>query len=171
MKMLIDNEWLRRTITADPDMECEAGGPATLLEDLGMFLPADLGQDSDDPAVVQLHYAFGTFVRMLRRKERLTVTELAGQVRVDEEELRSIERDPHHKPRPRTVHQLAKRFKIEPRRMMKLSGATANTNQKVHEEALRFAAKSDDINRLTPDEQRMLAEFAKYVNESQDLAN
>jgi HTH-type transcriptional regulator, competence development regulator len=152
-------------------MECEAGGPAALLEDLGMFLPAELVQDGEDPTIVQLHYAFGTFVRMLRRGEGLTLTELAGEVRVDEEELRAIERDPHHKPRPRTVHQLAGRFKIEPHRMMKLSGATANTNRKLHDEALRFAAKSDDIARLTPDEQRMLSEFVKYVNESQDLMN
>lgn len=171
MKMLIDNEWLRRTITADPDIECEAGGPAALLEDLGMFLPAELGRDGQDPAVVQLHYAFGTFVRMLRQKEGLTVGTLATEIRVAEDELRAIERDPHHKPRPRTVHQLAGRFRIEPRRMMKLSGATVTYNKKLQEEAFRFAAKSDDIARLTPDEQRTLSEFVKYINESQDLAN
>jgi transcriptional regulator with XRE-family HTH domain len=171
MKMLIDNEWLRRTIAADPDMECEAGGPAALLEDLGMFLPAELTRDGQDPTVVQLHYAFGTFVRLLRRKEGLTVSKLATEIRVAEDELRAIERDPHHKPRPRTVHQLAERFSFAPQQMMKLSGATANTNRKLHDGALRFAAKSDDITRLTPDEERMLAEFVKYINESQDLAN
>lgn len=171
MKMLIDDEWLRRTISADPDAECEAGRPAALLEDLGMFLSADLREGRDDPAVAQLHYAFGMFVRMLRKKEGLTVADLARQVRVDEEELRAIERDLHHKPRPRTVHQIAQRFKIYPHRMLKLSGATVNTNLKVREEALRFAAKSDDINSLTPDEQKMLAEFVAYVNESKDLAN
>lgn len=169
MKMLIDNEWLRRTIAADPDMECEAGGPAALLDDLHMFLPAELAQSGQDSTAVQLHYAFGTFVRMMRRNEGLTLTELAAEARVAEEELRTIERDPRCTPRPRTVHQLAGHFQIDARRMMKLSGATVNTNQRLHDEALRFAAKAEDITRLTPDEQRMLSEFVKYVNESQDL--
>ena len=170
MQMLIDNNWLRRAIATDLDLECEAGGAVALLDTLGMFLPSDISPDLSEK-VVEMKYAFGVFVKMLRKQSSLTVAELSTKARVAEEELRLIERDPHHKAGPRTVHHLALYFKIEPTRLMKLSGATVIANENVRETAVRFAAKSDDLSGLTSEERRMLNDFVKYVNESQDLAN
>lgn len=171
MRMLIDNDWLRRTIRDDPEMESDAGGPISLLEDLGVFLPSDLAATEGGETVVHQQYAFGVFIKMLRKKDNLTVADLAARARVTTEDIHCIERDPRHKPKPRTIHQLAGWFKLDPRRMMKLAGATVAANQNVRDEAVRFAAKSDDLSGLTADERRMLNEFVKYVNESQDLAN
>lgn len=170
MKMLIDTEWLRRTISKSPDAEFEAGGPVALLDSIGMFVPSDATNELSD-SVVQLKYAFGILIKMLRKQSALTVAELSAKARVSEEELRMIERDPHHKAGPRTVHQLAEYFDIDPRRMMKLSGSMVTTNENFRDEAVRFAAKSDDISSLSSEERKMLNDFVKYVNESQDLAN
>lgn len=170
MRMLINNDWLRQSIATDPDLDCEAGGPIALLDSLGMFIPSDIPAELSEE-VVELKYAFGVFVKMLRKQSALTVADLSAHARVSEDELRLIERDPHHKTGPRTVHNLAQYFKIDPTRMMKLSGATVTANQNVRETAVRFAAMSDDLSGLTSDERRMLNDFVKYVNESRDLAS
>ncbi|MDE0837280.1 MAG: helix-turn-helix transcriptional regulator, partial [Akkermansiaceae bacterium] len=81
MKLLFTTDWLKRTITADPEGDVEAGPP--------------LVDDTDDAAnittmpdrnVVQLRMALGVFVRQLRLRDGLSVTELAQAAHVSEEE-------------------------------------------------------------------------------------
>lgn len=162
MEMLISQDWLRRRIDADPDLDVEAGVSIGVLESIGMFLSADLVAPEDDK-VVRLTEAFGVLVRQLRRRQQWTIDQLAQKARVDPNELRLIERDPQYRPRPRVVHQLAAVFKMPERSLMKLSGATVTRDQEFEEEALRFAAKSDDLSKLTRDEQRALNEYVKYL--------
>jgi transcriptional regulator with XRE-family HTH domain len=144
-------------------METDAGPFIGALESVGMFLPADL-IPSDAGNAVRLVEAFGVLVRQLRRQKRWTVEELARQARVEAEDLRHIERDPHYRPRPRVVHQLATVFGVPERPLMKLSGATITRDTDFEEEALRFAAKSGDMSKLTHEEQRVLNDYIKYLN-------
>ncbi|EDX79995.1 MAG: XRE family transcriptional regulator [Alphaproteobacteria bacterium] len=162
MEMLISQDWLRRRIDTDPDLDVEAGPSIGVLESIGMFLPVELIAQDDDK-VVRLTEAFGVLVRQLRRRQQWTVDQLAQKARVDPGELRSIERDPHYRPRPRVVHQLAAVFKMPERPLMKLSGATITRDQGFEAEAMRFAAKSDDLSKLTRDEQRVLNDYVKYL--------
>lgn len=164
MEMLISQDWLRRRIETDPDLDVEAGLPIGVLESIGMFLPAELTAQ-EDAKVVRLTEAFGVLVRQLRRRQQWTVDQLAQKARVDIEDLRAIERDPHYRPRPRVVHQLAGVFKIPERPLMKLSGATVTHDQDFEEEAMRFAAKSDDLSKLTREEQKALNDYVKYLAE------
>jgi transcriptional regulator with XRE-family HTH domain len=163
MKMLITPDWLRKRIENDPDIEVEAGGPAALLESLGMFIPGDLA-----PADERLKVAFGVVVRQLRLREELTVAELCVRADVPEEQLRSIEHDPHFKPRPRTVYQLADYFSVSKRGMMKLSGATRAFSPEFKEAAYRFAAKSDDLSKLTDEERQILNDYVKFLNDQSE---
>ncbi len=164
MEMLISQDWLRRKVELDPDMDTDAGPAINVLESIGMFLPADLSS-VDQGKVVRLVEAFGVLVRQLRRQKQWTLDELAKQARVDVEDLRQIERDPHHRPRPRVVHQLATVFGVPERSLMKLSGATITKDHDFEEEAMRFAAKSDDMSKLSREEQRALNDYVKYLVE------
>lgn len=164
MKMLISQDWLRRKVESDPDSDTDAGPAINVLESIGMFLPADLNAAGDEK-VVRLVGAFGVLIRQLRRQHQWTIEELAAKARVDAEELRQIERDPHFRPRPRVVHQLSSVFKVPERPLMKLSGATITHDQDFQEEAMRFAAKSDDMSKLSRDEQRALKDYVKYLTE------
>ncbi len=139
MEMLISQDWLRRKVELDPDMDTDAGPAINVLESIGMFLPADLSS-VDQGKVVRLVEAFGVLVRQLRR-------------------------DPHHRPRPRVVHQLATVFGVPERSLMKLSGATITKDHDFEEEAMRFAAKSDDMSKLSREEQRALNDYVKYLVE------
>ena len=169
MEILVSRDWLRKKISEDPDVESDAGMPAALLENLGMFLPGDMPEaEPEEETIVKLKFAFGVLIRQLRLREGLSVTELVDRVRVAEEDLRGIEHDPHHKPRPRVVHQLSKYFNMPEREMMKLSGATRTYNQKFQETAYRFAANSDDLSKLSDAERQALEEYIKYLNEMHD---
>lgn len=164
MQMLISREWLRKKIESDPDVEVEAGRPIEVLDDIGMFLSADVVGQPEPKS--ELKEAFGVLVRQLRRRDGLSVQDLSTKARVQEDELRRIERDPHYLPRPRTVHQIANVFNVPERAFMKLSGATITHDQAFRDEALKFAAKSDDIAKLSRDEQRVLNSYIKYLSES-----
>lgn len=162
MEMLISQDWLRRKVESDPDVDTESGPSLATLESIGMFLPTEL-TPADENKVVSLVQAFGVLVRQLRRQKQWTVDELAKRARVDAEDLRQIERDPHFRPRPRVVHQLAEVFGMPERSLMKLSGATITQDNGFQEEAMRFAAKSDDMSKLSRDEQRALNDYVKYL--------
>ncbi|MET1113232.1 MAG: helix-turn-helix transcriptional regulator [Allosphingosinicella sp.] len=164
MKIHISREKLRQKIMNDPDLSEEAGFPTSALEGIGMFIPQELAAANDDESI-RLKKAFGTLVRQLRRREKLTVECLASKARVAEEEIREIEHDPHHKPRPRTVHQLASVFQLPERALMKLSGATITRDTGFREEAYRFAAKSDDMAQLNTAERRALNDYISFLAE------
>ena len=162
MEMLISHDWLRRNIASDPDQDTDTGPSVAVLESLGMFLPDNLSAQ-DDEKVARLVQAFGVLVRQLRRHRQWTVDELARRARVDVDDLRLVERDPHFRPRPRLVHQLANVFDVPEHALMKLSGSTITRDVGFKEEAIRFAAKSDDMSKLSRDEQRALNEYVKYL--------
>jgi len=109
--------------------------------------------------------AFGVLVRQLRRQRQWSIVELSERARVDVQDLRLIERDPHNKPRPRVVHQLSAVFEMPERALMKLSGATVTRDEAFEEEAKRFAAKSDDLSKLSKEEQQALNDYVKYLVE------
>jgi transcriptional regulator with XRE-family HTH domain len=163
MEMLISQDWLRRKVESSPDMDSDAGPFIMVLESIGMFLPPDLAPAEPlSPRVVE---AFGVLVRQFRRQKQWTVEELARRTRVDAEDLRQIERHPQVRPRPRIVHQLAEVMGLPERALLKLSGAAVTRDQHFEEESLRFAAKSDDMSKLSRDEQRALNDFVKFLTD------
>lgn len=162
MKMQISRDLLRQKIIADSDVEADAGFPTHALEEIGMFLPPELIAANDD-GTARLKEAFGALVKQLRRREQLTIEALSSKARVEENELRLIEHDPHYRPRPRTVHQLANVFKLPERAFMKLSGATITTDASFYEEAHRFAANSVDMAKLNSAERKALNEYINFL--------
>lgn len=166
MEMQITPEWLRNKTNTEPDIEIEAGMPTHLLQSIDAFLPADVVPEdtADKKRTVQIRHAFGVLVRSLRLRDELSVEELAATATVMVEDIECIERDPHAEVRPRTVYKLAKVFRIEPSKMIKLSGTIIPSDEELAEEALKFAAKSDGVSRLNAEEQQLLGAFIKYLN-------
>ena len=96
-------------------------------------------------------------------RDRMTVAQLADTVRVDEEEINSIEKDPHFTPEPRTLHQLSNYMKVPAVSLMKLTPDAANSDDEFHDVALKFAASSEDLSALTRTERRRLNDFVKFL--------
>ena len=117
--------------------------------------------------VEDLHRGLGVIVRLLRRKERLSIDELAQNARVAAVELRQIEDDPMFDPSPRTIFQLEQYFKLHERSLVVLSGAVRVDNN-IREEAVRFAASSENIQELTKEERKLLNQFVKFLRKHTD---
>lgn len=114
-----------------------------------------------------LHKGLGTLVLMLRRKERLSLEELATRARIDARELQQIEGDLAFEPNPRTVYQLERFFRLPERSLVLLSGAV-RVDPAVRDEALRFAASAKGIKDLTREEMKLLHRFVRFLKDHTD---
>jgi transcriptional regulator with XRE-family HTH domain len=165
----INKEWLRRRIETDPDVETEAGLPITKPEVLQALIPGQV----EEPAIHRTAdfesagkgLVLATLLRQLRRRDKMEIPQLAVELRVPEDELRAIEGDRDFVPKPRTIHQIAHYYKVSPRALLKLSPASVERDPDLEEVAVRFAASSDGLSKLSRDERKSLNEFIKFLSE------
>ncbi len=133
------------------------------------FDPAPEERTSSAPssAVEENRIAFGKFVNLMRRRRGLSMEQLADAAEVDASELLVIEDDLHHVPEPRTIYKLAQTFEVSQRRLMQLAGLTAANDAGLRQEAVRFAARSESVQKLTPEESSALEAFVAVLSEQE----
>jgi len=158
MKLLISKDWMRRKIAADRDIDVEAG--QSLSAEGPQADVAVLGEQK----AVQLRVALGVLVRQLRLRDQLSVADLAQHAQVSEDELRRVEHDPHYTARPRLIFQLSQYFKVSLTNLSQMAGRTHAVNRSLYNEAVRYAARSDDVSALTDEERRDLDAFVALLN-------
>jgi len=117
------------------------------------------------PVAEENRIAFGKFVNLMRRRRGLSMEQLAEAAEVDASELLVIEDDLHHVPEPRTVYRLAQTFDVSQRRLMQLAGLTAANDAGLRQEAVRFAARSEAVQKLTAEESSALEAFIAVLSE------
>jgi HTH-type transcriptional regulator, competence development regulator len=163
MKLEITKEWCLAAARREGDVEIGAGRIA--------FDPQPEIEGSTNIEVLPveaMQLAFGKLVNFLRRKRSWSIPELAMQADVDTAELLLIEEEVHHQVEPRTVFQLAKVFDLNVKGLQQLSGLATVRNHQVVSEAVQFAASSDSIEKLTPDELRAVEHFVAALNRFAD---
>ena len=163
MKLLFSNEWLRRKITGDRDVETEAGRSLTSppIEEI------ESGKEAIMPArnVTQMRIALGTFVHQLRQREGLTLQELATRADVSENELRQVETNSSYTAGPRLIHKLSRYFGMPMNNLYQMSGRTYAVERRLYNEAMRWAAHSDDVTPLTNDQLEALNGFVAVLTQ------
>jgi len=105
------------------------------------------------------------FIELGRRGMDLSVEQLAERADIDITELISIEADIHYLPEPRTLYQLAQVFNVAQGKLMELSGLTQPKNVNYLEDAVRYAARSESIEKLNPEEQAALDGLISVLSE------
>lgn len=170
MKLKLSEEWYEKFVDGEPDSFCTAGDPELLLDQPPApkkVVPlerrpeaADVTESSEDE---EYEVALATLVVLKRREMQVTVAELAELAKVDPGEIWSIERDHGHRPKARTIHQLAGIFKIPSKALFALSGNLRATDAEFRERAVRFAAKSEELQVLSKPEKQALSEFVDYL--------
>lgn len=165
MKLHFTNDWLRRTIAADPDVDIEAG-PA-IDGDGGHFKLAydDKAPVTESRTRVQFRIGLGILVQKLRIRDGLSVAELARRADVAEDELRQVEHDPHYTARPRLIHQLSQYFSVPLATLSQMAGATHDIDRFLYNETVKYAAHSDDVGTLSNKDRALLDAFVAMVNE------
>jgi HTH-type transcriptional regulator, competence development regulator len=164
MKINLSKEWLTKRADSDNMAEVSAG-----FFNLGM-LSAKVGGGHDNlsrlsPEQESSRLAFGKLINLSRRKKGLRIDELAGRAKVDIVEIVEIEKNPSFIPEVRTVFQLAQVLGLSNERLLQLSGNTDVRDSSLGQEAVRFAALSESVEKLNKDEQRALEEFVKFLGE------
>jgi len=157
MNTEFDAEWCLNMARLEGDGEIGAG---TVAAD-PIFDGELIEQRQQDEPVV----AFGRFVRLMRRRRNMDVEKLANTADIDIEELVSIEEDPHFRPEVRTVYQLSMFFDIPRESLLQIAGLTKPKDNRIYQEAVRFAARSEPVAALTPEERVALETFVAVLNE------
>lgn len=157
MKLHFSRDWLRSKISSDPDVEVEA---CSALRAPPVEAPEVIMGERN---VVQLRLALGVLVRQLRLREQLSVAELARKAHISEDELRSVEHDPHYTARPYLLFQLSEFFDVPLTKLSQMAGATHAVNRSLYNDAVKYAARSDDLDSLTDGERRDLDAFVALL--------
>lgn len=129
--------------------------------------PEERAAGAQVTVVEETRIAFGKFVNMMRRRRGLSMEQLAQAAELDASELLVIEDDVHYVPEPRTVFRLAEIFQVSQRRLMQLAGLVAANDAGFRQEAVRFAARSEAVQKLTPEESAALEIFVAVLSEQE----
>ena len=157
MKIEITKDWCIRMAQLEADAEIGAGLLAIDPVFDGEVVPVEAPDET--------RVAFGRFVRLMRRSRGLTVEKLAEDADVEMAELVSIEENGQYKPELRTVYQLANYFGVQRTNLLQVAGLTAPRDNRLVNEAVRFAARSESIAALTAEERNALEAFVAVLSE------
>jgi transcriptional regulator with XRE-family HTH domain len=158
MKIGVTKEWCLRMAQIEANAEIGAGLYAFDPVFDGETMPGE--GVNEEPSI-----AFGRFVQLMRRDKGLTLEKLAEDTDVEVSELVEIEEDTRHKPEPRTVYQLANYFRVPRASLLQVAGLTLPKDSHLIKEAVRFAARSESIAVLTPEERGALEAFVAVLSE------
>jgi len=163
MKLMFNEEWLHNRVADDPGDACEIGTPIRRAADFINTIKnarSDTEPQAEEP---QNNSVLGLFVFQLRRRDKLTINQLADRLRVSPDEIETIETNPGYGPRPRTLHQLANYSEVPASNLVRLVPDAANVDEKVEQAAYRFAASSDGLSDLSRAERRGFNDFVKFL--------
>lgn len=153
---MTDDAFLRLAMEED-NCEIAAGSVRGVL-------PRREPQVGAAPAPV-IKFAFGSLINFQRRRREWTIEQLARQAQIDLDEAVSIEGDPNYRAAPRSVYQLAKVLALPRKELLALSGNAELSSEKLESAAVRFAARSRAVERLTDAEAAALNEFVAALAE------
>jgi transcriptional regulator with XRE-family HTH domain len=144
-------------------------GDAVIGAGLLAFYPAldERASGAQTAVIEEPRIAFGKFVNLMRRRRGFSMEQLAQATDLDASELLVIEDDLHYVPEPRTVFKLAETFEVSQRRLMQLAGLAAANDAGFRQEAVRFAARSEAVQKLTPEESSALEAFVAVLSEQE----
>lgn len=155
MKFTFSKEWCRKNALLEGDTEVRVGSPE-IQENESASDPLDF--------YAAARLAFGRFIQLMRRNNSLTAEQLADSADIDVEEIVSIEADLHYAPEPRTVYQLARAFSVPEKKLMQLAGLAHAQDPSFTEQAVRFAARSESLEKLNTEEKKALASFIALLS-------
>lgn len=151
-----DEAWVREKARGEDKHTVSVGGWVSELR----------ASSPEDTLVVATRSAFGRFVTLMRLRHGLSWEQFAQKADIAVEELLSIESDESYVARPRTIHQLGVFFHVPPAKLMCLAGLATPRDERFSREAVRFAAKSEPIRKLSKQEREALDEFVKFLSAS-----
>lgn len=153
MELKRSKEWWLSKADAEGDVVVAAGA-----------LARDPAPELESSSISRL--AFGRFVNLMRRRLSLSVEAFAERAALDVSEVLSIEDDLSYTARPRTIYQLSQTLNVPQERLLVLAGLAGANDTGLGEEAVRFAARSESVERLSKEEQAALEAFIAVLSQA-----
>ena len=155
MKIDITKDWCSRMAHLESDEEIGTG----LLASLDSAIDAGTLTLPHRASFEDHNIAFGRLIQLMRRNVGYSIESLAENANIDIEEIIEIEESNHCRPDIRTVYQLANVFKLPRANLLKVAGLLEAQNDSLYKEAVRFAARSEPVSKLTVQEKEALDAF------------
>jgi len=152
-----NRKWLKKHAALENGGFISVGGFISTMEEKA---PVAMPETVDS-----LKHAFVKLLQLKRRERKLSVEELAIKADLDMAELLRIESDEAYIATPFSVHKLAEFFKLPERPLMALAGLLTVKDAQFQQQALRFAARSEPVEKLSREEHRALEEYVKFLCE------
>jgi len=159
MKFNTDRKWLERRAEQEDRHFISVGGLISALD------PTCQAEVSEMPSIETTKTAFVRLLQLARRERKLSLEKLAEKADVDLAELLKIETDENFTPGLRTVHQLASTLDLPAKKLMVLAGLLQVKDPHLQQASVRFAARSEPIGNVSPEEHAALEEYVKFLNE------
>jgi len=159
MKFNTDRKWLERRADQEDRHFISVGGLISTLD------PTCQTELTSTQSVETTKTAFVRLLQLARRERRLTLEKLAEKADVDLAALVKIETDETFEPDLRTVHQLASALDLPVKKLMVLAGLLHVKDVGLQQASVRFAARSEPIGNVSPEEHAALEEYVKFLNE------
>ncbi len=156
IKMSTNTQWLLAMADQEDNRSVSVGGLRYTL----------VQKETRAKEQVTERCALAKLIELRRRQYQLSVEELAAKADVDLEDVLSIEQGADGVPEPRTIHHLAESLKLPERKLMQLAGLVSATDGRFREATVRFAARSEPITVLTPEEHRALEQYVLFLAEA-----
>jgi transcriptional regulator with XRE-family HTH domain len=125
----------------------------------------ELEQKEQASSVIPMKPAFVRFLELARRERRLSLEQFAERVDVDLAELVKIETEEQYKPAIHTVHRIAEFLKVPEKKLLALAGLLQVKDSQFQNAALKFAARSAPVEKLSQQEHSDLEALVKLLCE------
>lgn len=155
----MDSEWFRRM--AEFESTCESTSVGGFAHDLGMLRPPY-------EATGLRRTTLGRLIELARRNAGLSLEDLAKRASVDLSDLVELESGEPDAIEPRTIFCLCESLELPKAGVMELAGLTQKRDSTLGDAAVRFAAHSKGIEKLTREERQALEEFVKDLAKASD---
>lgn len=152
---------IARAIAAD-DGAVSVGGLAAQLEML-----RDSSGPEPRPPTTPAHYglyALARLIQLARRDQALAPEQFAAKFGVDLRELLDLEAA-RNVPEPRVLYQLSVVLKVSYEKLLVLAGHRVHRDEALEHDALRFAASSGPMDRLSKSEAEALHDFIRALHD------
>ena len=152
-----DREALIEAATRESDTCVSVGG---LADNFGMMQapPIPVSNPAIGPKV------FARLVEFWRRKQRLTIKQLAEKTGLDEAEVFDAEQG-DTVPELRVLHTLSQALGVSYDKLLHLTGHVQDRNEQLKHAAVRFAANSESMEQLSKEEETALHDFIRELAE------
>jgi transcriptional regulator with XRE-family HTH domain len=149
VKLVPSETWLQRVAAEEDSVaSISVGG---LVNRLGIYPKVDESGTG----------IFGEFVKLIRRKEGLSVDQLALMARVDVEELKLVERG--IVVQAELVMKLASALRLSPDKLAQLAGLAPSVDPDLQAAARRFESRLHSTTVLSPLEETALSEIMQSI--------